>query len=62
MNRIQEILIEQGRSQKWLAGKLGFTTQRVGYYCRNQAQPSLYISKDIATALNVSINELIQEK
>ena len=60
MNRIKEILKEQGRSQTWLAEKIGKSYVVVTNYCNNKSQPSLPILKRIANILDVDIRELLK--
>ncbi len=60
MNRIKEILKEQGRSQIWLAEKIGKSYVVVTNYCNNKSQPSLPILKKIAEILDVDIRELLE--
>jgi transcriptional regulator with XRE-family HTH domain len=60
MNRIKEILKEQGRSQTWLAEKIGKSYVVVTNYCNNKSQPSLPILKKIAEILDVDIRELLE--
>ncbi|QGY47798.1 helix-turn-helix domain-containing protein [Maribellus comscasis] len=60
MNRIKEILTEQGRSQTWLAGKIGKSYVVVTNYCNNKSQPSLPTLKKIADILDIDIRELLE--
>ena len=41
MNRIKEVLEEQGRSQKWLATQIGKSYNMVNAYVQNRQQPRL---------------------
>lgn len=59
MNRIKEVLKEQGRSQKWLAGKIDKSYIVVTNYCNNKAQPSIEVLNKIAKALDIDIRELL---
>jgi len=59
MNRIKEVLREQGRSQKWLAEKIDKSYIVVTNYCNNKAQPSIEVLKKIAQALDIDIRELL---
>ena len=59
MNRIKEILKEQGRTQTWLAGKIGKSYVVVTKYCNNHTQPSIQVLKKIAEVLDVDIRELL---
>jgi putative transcriptional regulator len=59
MNRIKEILKEQGRSQTWLAEKIDKSYVVVTNYCNNKAQPSIEVLKKIAKVLDVDVRELL---
>lgn len=59
MNRIKEVLEEQGRSQKWLSGQLGKSQNSVNAYVQNRTQPSLEVLNQIAKILDVDVKELI---
>jgi putative transcriptional regulator len=59
MNRIKEVLKEQGRSQTWLAEKIDKSYVIVTNYCNNKAQPSIEVLTKIAANLNVDIRELL---
>lgn len=62
MNRIKEVLEDQGRSQKWLAGKLGKSYNMVNAYVQNRQQPRLEVLFEIAEILDVQPKDLIKEK
>ena len=59
INRIKVVLAEQGRTNKWLAEKLGKTTTTVSRWCTNEMQPSLETLLEIAKVLNIDIRELL---
>ena len=61
MNCIKKVLKEQGRSQKWLAEKLGKSYNMVNAYVQNRQQPRLEILFEIAKILDVEVKELIHE-
>lgn len=61
INRIKVVLVEQQRTNKWLADKLDKNTATVSRWCTNDAQPSLETLLEIAEALNVDIRSLINE-
>jgi len=61
MNRIKEVLEDQGRSQKWLAGKLGKSYNMVNAYVQNRQQPRLEVLFEIAEILEVKPKELLKE-
>jgi transcriptional regulator with XRE-family HTH domain len=59
MNRIKEILKEQGRTQTWLAEKIGKSYVVVTNYCNNNSQPSVQVLTDISKVLDIDIRELL---
>lgn len=59
MNRIKELLKEQGRSQAWLAEKIAKSYVIVTNYCNNNNQPSIKVLRQIAIALDVDVRELL---
>ena len=59
MNRIKEVLEDQGRSQRWLADKLGKSYNMVNAYVQNRQQPRLEVLNEIANILDVDIKELL---
>lgn len=59
MNRIKEVLKEQGRTQTWLAEKIGKSYVIVTNYCNNNAQPSIQVLTTIAEVLDVDIRALL---
>ncbi|MBO0329905.1 helix-turn-helix transcriptional regulator [Muricauda sp. CAU 1631] len=59
MNRIKEVLVIQGKSQVWLAEKLGKSTTSITAICNNKSQPHLKDLKKIAEILDVDIRELL---
>ena len=61
INRLKAILIEQGRSGKWLAMQLGKDPATVSQWCTNRIQPSLETIDKIAELLNVNRKDLIND-
>ena len=59
INRIKEILVIKGISQKELAVKLGKSANSVASLCNNKSQPHLKELKRIAQILDVDIRELL---
>jgi len=59
INRIKEVLVIQGKSQKWLAEQLGKSTTAVTAFCNNKSQPHLKDLKRIAEILDVDVRELL---
>lgn len=59
INRIKEVLKDQGRTQTWLAEKIGKSYVVVTNYCNNNSQPSIKVLRKIAIALDIDIRELL---
>jgi putative transcriptional regulator len=59
MNRIKEVLKDQGRTQIWLSEKIGKSYVIVTNYCNNNSQPSIPILRKIAKILDVDVRELL---
>lgn len=59
INRIKIVLVEQGRTNKWLADKVGKNTTTVSRWCTNDMQPSLETLVSIADTLKVDVRELL---
>ena len=59
INRIKVVLVEQGRTNKWLAEKLKKNTATVSRWCTNDMQPSLETLIQISDVLNVNVRELL---
>lgn len=62
LNRIKEVLKEQGRTQTWLSDQLEKSYVVVTNYCNNNAQPPLDVLFDIAKILDVDVCELLVRK
>jgi len=59
MNRIKEVLKEQGRTQTWLSEKIEKSYVIVTNYCNNNAQPSIEVLRKIAKILDVDVRILL---
>jgi transcriptional regulator with XRE-family HTH domain len=59
MNRIKEVLKEQGRTQTWLAEKIEKSYVVVTNYCNNNTQPSIEVLRKIAEVLDVDVRQLL---
>ncbi|WP_318345252.1 helix-turn-helix transcriptional regulator [Flagellimonas baculiformis] len=59
MNRIKEVLKQQGRTQTWLAEQIGKSYVVVTNYCNNNTQPSIPVLRQIAKVLDVDVRELL---
>jgi len=58
-NRIKIVLVEQNKTSKWLAGKLGMNESTISRWCTNNMQPPVDALSEIAKHLNVDIRELL---
>lgn len=59
INRIKEILVIQGKTQKWLAERMCKTPTTIAAMCNNKSQPHLKDLKRVAAILDVDIRELL---
>ncbi len=59
INRIKEVLAEEGRTSKWLAAKLEKDPTTVSRWCNNHIQPSLDTLDKIAQLLDINRQELL---
>ena len=59
INRIKVVLVEKGKTGKWLAEQVGKNEATVSRWCSNRMQPSLDMLVKIATLLNVDPRHLI---
>jgi len=60
MNRIKEVLEEEGIKQTWLAHKMGKSYNTVNRYVGNKIQPNLELLCIIAETLDVDVKDLIR--
>ncbi|WP_302423630.1 helix-turn-helix transcriptional regulator [uncultured Prevotella sp.] len=59
INRLKVVLVEHGKTGKWLAGQLGKSTCTVSKWCQNSVQPDLQTLDTISKLLGVSIKDLL---
>lgn len=59
LNRLKVVLVEQGKTGKWLAEKLGKSTCTVSKWCGNSSQPDLKTLNAIATILEIDVKDLL---
>lgn len=59
INRLKIVLVEQGKTGKWLAEQLGKNEATISRWCSNATQPSLEMLMKIAAILNVDARRLI---
>jgi len=62
LNRIKEVLREQGRTNKWLSAQLGKNEVTVSRWCRNVQQPDLETLYRVARTLGVRVCALLVEE
>lgn len=60
INRIKTVLVDKGRTNKWLAEQLGKDPATVSKWCTNSCQPSLETMMIIAKLLEVDLNDLVR--
>lgn len=61
-NRIKIVLLEQDKTNIWLAEKIGVSTTAVSKWCTNRNQPAVETLFEIAEALGVDVCELLVRK
>ena len=60
LNRIKTVLVDKGKSNKWLAEQLGKDPATISKWCTNTSQPSLEMMMTIAKLLQVELNNLVR--
>ena len=60
LNRLKVVLVEKGKTGKWLAEQLGKSNCTVSKWCSNSVQPDLKTLALIAKKLNVDIRLLLE--
>ena len=60
LNRLKVVLVEQGKTGKWLSEQLGKSNCTVSKWCSNSIQPDLQTIDKIATILNIDRRTLIE--
>ena len=59
IKRLKVVLVEQQRTNKWLAEQLGKDPATVSKWCTNSVQPDVKTLLEIARHLNVDVKELL---
>ncbi|CAA0224526.1 helix-turn-helix transcriptional regulator [Tenacibaculum maritimum] len=59
INRLKVVLVEQNKTNKWLAEKLAKNETTISRWCTNEVQPSLETLVKIAKLLKVDAKTLI---
>ena len=62
INRIQVMLAEKKRTNKWLADQLGKDPATISKWCTNSSQPTIETLLKIADLLEVKYTELVREE
>ena len=65
LNRLKVVLVEKGKTSRWLAEQLGKTEHTISRWCQNKTQPSIAQLNEIAKVLMIDVRSLInpsQEK
>lgn len=61
INRIKVVLVERGKTGKWLAEQIGKSNCTVSKWCSNASQPDLNTLVRIADILEVDIKYLLND-
>lgn len=59
LNRLKVVLVEKGKTGKWLAEQLGKSNCTVSKWCSNTIQPDLQTIDKIAQLLEIDRRELL---
>lgn len=59
LNRLKVVLVEKGKTGKWLAEQLGKSNCTVSKWCSNSIQPDLVTLDKIAKLLSVGVSCLL---
>lgn len=59
INRLKVVLVEKGKTNKWLAQQLNKNETTISRWCTNENQPSIENLIEIAKILEVDVLELI---
>lgn len=59
INRLKVVLVENGKTGKWLAESLGKNEATISRWCTNDVQPPLETLIQIAKLLDVDVKDLI---
>ena len=59
LNRLKIVLVEQGKSGRWLAERLNKSEHTISRWCQNKTQPSVAQLNEIAQILGIDVRTLI---
>jgi len=58
MTKFKQKLKEQGRSQRWISGKIGISETTLSKYVNGKRKPNYEIAKQIANLLNCKPDDI----
>lgn len=58
-NRLKVVLVERGKTSRWLADQLRKSEHTISRWCQNKTQPSVAQLNEIALLLDVDVRTLI---
>ena len=61
-DNIKRLMKENGYTQKELAIRAGCTESAISRYVRNERTPSIRVLKNLAIALGVTINDIVEDE
>ena len=61
INSIKVVLVENGKTNKWLAEQMNVAPTTVSKWCTNNCQPTVETLMKIAEVLGVEITELLRK-
>ena len=59
LNRLKVVLVENDKTNKWLAKKLRKNETTISRWCTNEVQPSLETLVEISNLFQIDVRELI---
>jgi transcriptional regulator with XRE-family HTH domain len=59
LNRLKVVLVEKGKTSRWLAEQLGKTEHTISRWCQNKSQPSIAQLNEISRVLMIDVRSLI---
>ena len=62
MNRIKVTLVENQKTNRWLAKQMGKSENTISRWCSNKSQPSIAQLQEIANLLEVDIHSLLRSQ
>ena len=62
MNRIKVTLVENQKTNRWLAEQMGKSENTISRWCSNKSQPSIAQLQEIANLLDVDVRVLLKSQ